>query len=398
MNRSVFAGLLFLLLTAASAVAGPRVWLVHASHTGGHRAAAQALAEALTETPGVSAQVIDMTSYLPATFRRLQTSAFDVMARLLPNLRRKAFEQSIEGSEATVSSATRGLALKAFLSRSFLDRIRAEGPDVIVSTHSQANVMLSIWKKHGRFDQPLLCVVTDYDTHALWARPEIDAYFVACSRVRDALVRYGVEPSRISITGIPVAPAFARLPQVDPQAARTLLHLDPDLPTVVMLGGSLGYGPWRQVVEALESHGEPVQFLAMTGKNDAARRELETMAPTLASVRLSVYGFVDRMFRFMDAADAVVTKPGGLTVTELLCRGRPMVVIAPSPGLEAHVTAAIVEMGVAQVVPDAAAAAAQALAEARDPALQEQRRIAIETWRRPGAVFDVARAILSAAP
>lgn len=389
---------LFLVARGADAAKeGVTIWLVHSSHTGGHRAAAKALARALEEIPGVRSEVVNTMDYLPASVRYLQEEGFAAVASCFSGMKKKSFEASVEGKESTVNAARRGLAVKAFFSRSFLKRLRDEAPDLVLSTHSQTNVMLSIWKRHGKIDMPVHCVVTDYATHAMWACEELDRYYVASEAVGRALRGYGVQGDRIRVTGIPVDPNFARVPKADPVAARRLIGLDEALPTITMMGGSLGFGPYEEVVEALEAAGRPVQLLAMTGKNEARRERLEAMAGSLKSVRLHCYGFVDRFYRFMDAADAVITKPGGLTVTELLLRGKPMIMLRPAGGLEGHAAQGVAELGVAELVEDGRGLANFALEVTGNEGLMDERRAAVEAHARPRAVFDVASQIVDAA-
>ncbi len=371
-----------------------KVWLVHSSHTGGHRAAANALAKALNEKDGVEAEVINTMDYLPKSLKWLQKTAFAVLTKTMPEVKKKAFESSIEGKETAKKQAIRWLGVKAWFSRSLLKRIRKEKPDVIVSTHSQTNVMIGIWKKHKKIEAPLHCVVTDYNTHTMWAIPWVDKYYVATEFVKERLVHYGVEADRVTITGIPTSPSFARVPLVDKTKAKTLLNLDSEVPTITMMGGSLGYGPYVKVARALEENGEEVQLLAMCAKNETVRAELDELSVQLSHVRIYTYGFVDRFYRFMDAADAVITKPGGLTVTELLCRRKPMIFIKPALGLEKHVAGAIASLGVAHVSDSAEGGAFRAFEEASNEDLQTERLEAIEAAVKPTAVFDIADLIV----
>ena len=94
---------------------------------------------------------------------------------------------------------------------------------------------------------------------------------------------------------------------------RRELELNVALPTIVMTGGSLGYGPYEEVVQHLEAAKREVQFLALTGRNTRLCRRLQALAPKLNHVRLCVYGYVDGMHRFMDAADAVISKTNAAT-------------------------------------------------------------------------------------
>ena len=393
MMRTVLI-IIFLLILSSQTYAATKVWLVHSSHTGGHRAAANALAKALNERENVEAEVINTMNYLPKSLKWLQKTAFALLTKTMPDVKKKAFESSIEGKETAKKQAIRWLGVKAWFSRSFLKRIQREKPDIIVSTHSQTNVMIGIWKKHKKIDVPLHCVVTDYNTHTMWAIPWVDRYYVATDFVKKRLIHYGVDSEKIMVTGIPTSPSFARVPLVSTDKAKTLLNLSPSVPTITMMGGSLGYGPYLQVVKALEERGEPVQFLAMCAKNESVRTELDALAPTLTNVRIFTYGFVDRFYRFMDAADAVITKPGGLTVTELLCRRKPMIFIKPALGLEKHVAGAIEELGVAHVVDTPEGGAFRAYEEASNDELQAERLKAIEACVKPNAVFEITDLIV----
>ena len=393
MTRPIFA-ILFILLLTSTALSETKVWLVHSSHTGGHRAAAKALAKALNEKDNVQAEVINTMDYLPKSLKWLQKTAFALLTKTMPDVKKKAFESSIEGKETAKKQAIRWLGVKAWFSRKFLKKIQQEKPDIIVSTHSQTNVMIGIWKKHGKVKVPLHCIVTDYNTHTMWAIPWVDKYYVATEFVKKRLIHYGVEKNKILVTGIPTSPSFARVPLVSTEKAKSLLNLSPELPTITMMGGSLGYGPYIKVVKALEERGEPVQFLAMCAKNESVRAVLDALAPTLKHVRIFTYGFVDRFYRFMDAADAVITKPGGLTVTELLCRRKPMIFIKPALGLEKHVAGAIEKLGVAHVVDTAEGGAFRAYEEASNDQLQAERLKAIEACVKPTAVFDIANLIV----
>ena len=384
-----------------SCLGAASIWLVHSSRSGGHRAAANALAAALREQPGVEPRVVCTLEHMHAVSRAVYNRGHAGLLGLGVRVRRRSFEHAFAGRAGTVRAARRGLAVKAYFSRALLREVRRAPPVLILSTDSQSNVMLSIWQRKGLLSAPIHCLVTDYDAHAIWVTPEIERYYVATQHVKAALVRHGAQPDRIQVTGIATAPAFARAPHTAAPAARRALGLAPDRPAIMMTCGSHGYGPYEQVVHALEYElgsrapdgKQPLLFLALTGRNERLRRRLLRLAPSLRCVQLHVYGWVDGMHRYMDAADIVITKPGGLTVTELLCRQRPMLFVKPANGIERHAAAAVVTLGVADVAETPQAAARRVLGVLADPNGLQARQQASRAAARPNAVFAIAEAL-----
>jgi processive 1,2-diacylglycerol beta-glucosyltransferase len=128
-------------------------------------------------------------------------------------------------------------------------------------------------------------------------------------------------------------------------ALRTL-DLDDRLPAVLLLSGGFGVGP---TIELIRSFGreEPVcRLLVVAGANEKLRREAESLSKTIRTP-LHVYGFVSNIHVMMDACDLVITKPGGLTTSEVLAKAKPLVIIDPIPGQEQRNCEHVLEAGAA---------------------------------------------------
>ena len=213
----------------------------------------------------------------------------------------------------------------------------------------------------------------------------------------EALYRYGVERSRIEVTGIPISSRLAVAPGLTRAAAREKLGLEPGRPTIVMLGGSLGYGPFVEVVGELERRQRDVQFLAICGRNAAERSRLEQLKASLRFVRLTNFGFVREIENFYDAADVLLTKPGGVAVSEILTRGRPMILIRPARGIQIHTARAIADLGVAEIAGSPEEGAARAWQVATDPRRAAAMVGKMKAYARPAAARAVVAGLLSAA-
>jgi processive 1,2-diacylglycerol beta-glucosyltransferase len=146
----------------------------------------------------------------------------------------------------------------------------------------------------------------------------------------------------------PEAPALWR----DANVAR--LGLDPARKVVLMASGGAGIGDLPAMVAralALQGPGCDFQVIAVAGRNAAALAALQALALRHAG-RLTAIGFTNEMDKLMAAADLVVTKPGGLTISECLALGKPMLLVSPIPGQEEHNAGFLLEEGAAWLAYD----------------------------------------------
>ncbi len=321
-----------------------KVWLVHGSHTGGHAGAAKALQGALDRYDGVQVEVLNLAetsdSRVPASTAAEATLK---AGALLGGLRRWVFDQQFEGHPLVKWVTDRVMAHEAKNQTAFLERVAQEKPDLIVSTMSATNSMLNALKADGKLEAPVHSVITDFAAHQVWAQDHIAHYYVATDSVKEDLTGFGVPEDKIQVAGIPIKGDFSTPPQ-DQAQARKALGLDPDKPTVLVLGGSLGLGDFSSTISSLDRASQNHQMVAITGRNEQLARDLENL-PTWNP--LTVKTFVTNMEDWIDAADLVVTKPGGMTASEILARGRTMLVREADSGLEARMQHGLVQAGAA---------------------------------------------------
>jgi 1,2-diacylglycerol 3-beta-galactosyltransferase len=203
-------------------------------------------------------------------------------------------------------------------------------PDAIAMTYpAYAKSAVNALEKTGR-RVPLCVIVTDLvDVHPLWFSPEVDCTFVPTGAIHRQAVDSGVPADRVKITGLPVHPIFAREPR-DLPVIRESLGWDPEMTTALIVGSART----RQVVDIarlLDQSGLPLQMAIVSGGDEEAERHLR--AQRWRGV-VHVYGLVDNMPEMIRAADFVISKAGGVIVSESLACGRPLALYEALPGQE----------------------------------------------------------------
>ena len=179
---------------------------------------------------------------------------------------------------------------------------------------------------------PLGCMLTDYAPCMPWICKNLDAYITAAEDMLPQMTERGAAAEQVYPFGIPVRAAF--LQKEEKKAARRQLGLSENLPVVLIMAGSFGVKKSLGLYEHLAAAELPVQFVVITGNNEALRQGFTEAAARYPNVRTRVEGFRADVQHFMFAADLLVTKPGGLTVSEALACGLPLAVFDAIPGQE----------------------------------------------------------------
>jgi processive 1,2-diacylglycerol beta-glucosyltransferase len=235
-------------------------------------------------------------------------------------------------------------ALARLTAPRFARQLKKFSPDIVLCTHFLPLEIVGAWRGTTRREPfPLtISVVTDFEAHALWMEPGVDLYCVAAEETKARLVARGVPADNAVVTGIPIAARFSG--KIDIADVQKRLGWRDDLPTLLVLGGGFGMGPVAKILGALDTLETAVQVVVVCGRNEALRRQLaaeDRRHPT------HLLGFVTNMHELMAVADLVITKPGGLTSSEALAMGRPIVVLDPIPGQEAANSDFLLEHGAA---------------------------------------------------
>ena len=334
-----------------------RLLLLSVSAGNGHVRAAQALAAtAQALSPPCQVTHIDAMAHVAEGFRKLYTEWYVKLVNRAPDVWSYLHHRADATPHSAVSQRLRR-AIERLSAGALLREIRQAKPDAIVCTHFLPAELLMRAQRKGQLDCPVWLQVTDYDLHNMWVVPGLAGYFAATAEVAYRMRARGLPADRIHVTGIPVMPAFAQAagPDGTRDACVRRLGLDPARRVLLMASGGAGVGDLPSMVArvlAPQGQGADFQVIAVAGRNAAAHQALQALALQHPN-RLVALGFTDVMHELMAAADLVVTKPGGLTVSECMALGKPMLLISPIPGQEEHNASFLLEQGAAWLADDA---------------------------------------------
>jgi len=221
---------------------------------------------------------------------------------------------------------------------------RTQAPDLVIGTHFLPMEVAAYVKRKHRLPMRLITVITDYLPHTLWIAPGVDTYVVGSLQAKADLLDRGIGEDRIRLLGIPIDPKFNQ-PRNRAALAKQL-GLDPKGFTLLIGSGGAGTGPVTQLVTELGKLQEPLQLLAVAGKNQGLCRDLEQLRARIPHP-MKIYGFIHNMDELMQVSDLIVTKSGGLTCAEACAVGLPMILVAPIPGQESNNARILESMGAA---------------------------------------------------
>ena len=174
-----------------------------------------------------------------------------------------------------------------------------------------------MYKRQRRSSIPLYTYITDITAHEEWIAPGTDKYFVGDITTKNALLSKGVSEDKIAVSGIPVRRAFYGIGKEEVSEKEGKKE-------VLIMGGGLGLIPSSERFLHRLSARSDIRVTVITGKNEKLRRELSEKFP-----KLNIIGYTEHVDRYMQRADLLVTKAGGITTFEAIASETPLYIIKP---------------------------------------------------------------------
>ncbi len=359
-----------------------RVLILSATTGGGHMRAAAALKEYIEmQDSNAVVKISDAIEYVSPFLNKAVTGGYVYMVRNTPKMYGSIYKNADKSStpiNKTVELTTTSLRNK------LLPLVCDFHPDIVITTHPFAAEIVTSLKQNDIIDLPIIDIVTDFAIHQAYISDGVDAYIVSSREMVDQVVERGVKRVHVYPYGIPVMQSFYR--EIDRNEAFASEGLDPDIPTILIMAGSFGVTDVLKIYQKIVKSPENFQIIVITGKNEKLYETFDsylkriTLNNTIVELKQSVKAenaakaaaakaaksvkndkskaavkqkphdtspkklkpakptellyYTDNVDKYMRMADLIVTKPGGLTVSEAITVGLPMAIFKAIPGQE----------------------------------------------------------------
>ena len=311
-----------------------KVLIFYGSYGGGHLSAARYIKECINENyKDTEVKMVDCIEYINKIINKLTTKAYSGLAKNAHWIWKQLYYSAEKGTVSRISNVVnRLMAIK--LNKLF----KKDMPDIVISTHPFSSQMCSILKKKKKINCKIATVLTDYAPHNQWIvnSEYVDYYFVAHEGMKEILKNRKVDENKIYVTGIPLSNRF--LAHYDKEKILNEFDLKKDKATVLFFaGGEYGFGKDKtfKILKTLIEKFDNFQVVAIAGKNKKIKEKFDDLvSETLSKEKVKVLSYTNKVPELMSISDLVISKPGGLTTTESLASGLPIIVINPIPGQE----------------------------------------------------------------
>lgn len=311
-----------------------KILIFYGSYGGGHLSAARSIKDYIENNySDTEILMVDCMEYISKTINKVTTKAYADMAKNAKWAWGKIYYASSKGPILKITSdAQKLLAFK-------LKKLFQEfNPDLIISTHPFSSQMCAYLKNKHKISVKIATILTDYAPHVQWFMypDQVNYFFVAHEGMKKTLISEGISENKIFATGIPLSNRF--LLHYNKEQILSEFNLSPDKKTILFFaGGEYGFGKDRtfDILKTLINSFPSLQIIAIAGRNKKMKENFEELVEeTNSSETVKVLPYTNKVPELMSAADLVITKPGGLTTTESLASGLPIIVINPIPGQE----------------------------------------------------------------
>ncbi|HSR05321.1 MAG TPA: glycosyltransferase [Proteiniclasticum sp.] len=302
--------------------------ILSVSTGGGHGKAAEAIKESiLLNEPDSEVRIIDTIKYISPFLDKLVVGTYLRSIRHYPSFFKYLYKHSDEDGRFIKSSSIGN----DYLTKQLYPTILEFEPDIIFATHAFTAQVLSILRKKFGWQKPSLVVMTDYASHAFWVHRNVDAYVVSNEDMVRELVLRGRDAEMIFPYGIPISHDFFKTRPKNEICSE--LNISPDKKTLTIMGGSLGIGNIEEIIQEILTIPSDFQVIVLTGSNIRLYNKVMELSEDCDRCVIPLH-YCDNMNDILSITDLLITKPGGLTITESFITGTPLAIYTAIPGHE----------------------------------------------------------------
>jgi len=357
-----------------------KVFIVYASAGAGHHKAAQAIFNYFkVKDPRIDLSLLDILDYSNFLFKKNYVHSYNFLIRYALPLWAFVFYLTYAKPIRPLVNLIGDMIDRAN-TKKFASLLIRENPDLIITTHFLSCEIVSRLKIKNKINSKLVTVITDFGVHPFWLAKATDLYIVPSDFTKKRLVKEGISENHIEVCGVPVDQKF--LGKFNRTDLCHKLLIEPDKFTVLIVTGSFGIGPIEKIVKLLYRE---VQVLVVCAGN----RRLFNKLKMSRHDNVLVYGFVENLEELMAVSDIIVTKPGGLTLSELLVMDLPPIFIVTIPGQESENAKIMAQYGIGRKISNLQLLKSTILSYKNNPKELERIKEKIRQMRKPFAAREI---------
>lgn len=312
-----------------------KVLITYATYGSGHKTVANYIYNYLEKHSDYEVKIIDLMDY----------------ENIIGFLSKRAFENNFKSNKGHViftlfyeffdNKATtlpyKLIAKSVFKNKKLKEDIVSFNPDLLISTHFFGNIMMGIFNKKGLTNTKIISIITDYKSHEMWLKDEksIDALIVSNDIVKNELIEKGLNKHKIYSYGIPILENFGLTENID--KIKKKYHVNNNKKTYLFFaGGSIGSSFSYNYLKKILEPRYDINIIFVCGKNEKLKLKVEKLVKNEDYKNVEVLGFSTEVHNLLAISDIVITKPGGISITECLEMKKPMILIPGNGGQERY--------------------------------------------------------------
>ena len=311
-----------------------KILIFYGSYGGGHLSAARNIKDYIESNyPNSEIMLVDCIEYINKMLNTVTTKAYNSVSKNARWIWKQIYYGTENGSLSKISNSI--INVMAYKLNKLIQDFN---PNLIISTHFFSSQMCAFLKEKRKIDCKIATILTDYAPHSQWLvyHEFINYYFVAHEGMRENLIDRGIDKSKIFVTGIPLSNRF--LLHYDKKKILGEYNLNSDKKTILFFaGGEFGFGKDKtfNMLRSIIDNFPYLQIIAIAGRNVKMKERFdELVSETNSGDSVKILSYTTQVPELMSVSDLVITKPGGLTTTESLASGLPLIIIDPLPGQE----------------------------------------------------------------
>lgn len=312
------------------------ILLFYASYGSGHLSAATAIEQYIKENyPDAKTLKIDCVEYINKSINKISTSAYKSIILKTPVLWGQVYKLLKNDTILDITQFS-----NRFMAKKIFTLFEDFEPDLVISCHPLGGQITSFLKSHKKTNCKLATVMTDFASHKQWliGKDYTDYFFVSNIEMKTSLISEGIYPNKIYVSGIPISPNFYK--NYNKENIYKSLNIEKNKTNIIFFGGgSLGLSSSSNIqtilTSLLQATDESHQIIIISGKNQKLYNDFQkTINNTYHKSQIKLIDFTTELPELLPITSFVITKPGGLTITECISTNVPIILINPIPGQE----------------------------------------------------------------